>query len=86
LSNCTNELAKAVNSAFPGALPWHYSHILTGYAAARLHALGFIEDEARSYSDVKAAARAGDAIRAVREEPETAFPAAWRARLASADR
>lgn len=86
VSNCTNELAKAVNSAFPGALPWHYSHVLTGYAAQRLHALGFIDGDAAPFSDIKSAARASDAIRAARREPETLFSAAWRTQLATPDR
>lgn len=41
-SNCTNELAKAVNEAFPKALPWHRSWVLTGRSAKWLSDLGFI--------------------------------------------
>lgn len=80
-SNCTNELAKAVNGAFPGALPWHYAHVLTGYSAERLHALGFIQGAATDFASIKSAARAGDAIRAVGGVDEDAFPGAWRAKM-----
>jgi len=41
-SNCTNELAKVVNDAFPGALPWHKSWVLTGKSEKWLHSLGFM--------------------------------------------
>ena len=43
-SNCTNELAKAVNEAFPKALPWNRSWVFTGRSAAWLYDLGFIAD------------------------------------------
>ncbi len=42
-SNCTNELAKAVNEAFPNALPWRRSWVFTGRSADWLYELGFIE-------------------------------------------
>lgn len=85
-SNCTNELAKAVNGAFPGALPWHFSHVLTGHAAERLHALGFIDGGDAGFDDLQSNARAGAAIRSVQAENEDAFPAAWRAKMTSANR
>ncbi len=43
-SNCTNELAKAVNAAFPKALPWHRSWVATGRSAEWLYDLGFIDN------------------------------------------
>ncbi len=42
-SNCTNELAKAVNEAFPKALPWDRSWVATGRSAEWLYKRGFIE-------------------------------------------
>lgn len=77
-SNCTNELAKAAKSAFPKALPWHYSHILTGYSAERLHDLGFLGDKAAPFEEMKAQAAARTAIRAAAPLPETDFAARWR--------
>ncbi|WP_425409924.1 DUF4105 domain-containing protein [Hyphococcus sp.] len=76
-SNCTNELAKAVNSAFPGALPWHYSHVLTGYAAEHLYARDLI-DGAQSFSALKADAAIGDLVRAHSGADTAAFPKDWR--------
>lgn len=55
-SNCTNELAKAVNDAFPGALPWHKSWVLTGKSGKWLHTLGFLEGSDRPFEHVHAQA------------------------------
>lgn len=76
-SNCTNELAKAVNSAFPNALPWHHSHILTGYSARRLYDLGFIKSE-QPFEEVKARAAVSDIIRHASSTPEHEFSNHWR--------
>ena len=81
-SNCTNELTKAVNDAFPGALPWHYSNILTGFSAAHLYELGFLAGGADDFDALKARAEVGAAARSLAQEPEDDFSAAWRARLA----
>ncbi len=81
-SNCTNELAKAVNSAFPGALPWHYSHVLTGYAAPHLFDLGFIAKDGRPFAERKAASLARGAIQAAAGETGGDFSADWRAAIA----
>lgn len=80
-SNCTNELAKAVNDAFPGVLPWHYSYWLTGYAAAHLHALGFLGARKTPFAEIKAQAGARAAIKAAQRTPEQDFPDAWRSVL-----
>lgn len=77
-SNCTNELAKAVNSAFPGALPWHPSHILTGRSAERLHSLGFITPESAGFSEIKARAEIKDRIQSARASTGEEFANAWR--------
>lgn len=76
-SNCTNELAKAVNDAFPRALPWHRSWVMTGRSGEWLHRLGFIEsapgesfDALTARSDIKALVH--------RHISADAFPAAWR--------
>ncbi len=85
-SNCTNELAKAVNSAFPGALPWHYAHVFTGYSAERLHALGFLGEGTNKLQDLKSNAAAGDAMRAAANAPEAQFPSRWREFMAAHER
>jgi len=76
-SNCTNELAKAVNDAFPGALPWHYSHILTGYSAERLHALQFIRAEG-PFEDFKARADIRSTVQGEQDTHIDEFSNAWR--------
>ncbi len=53
-SNCTNELAKAVNDAYPGALPWHRSWVMTGRSAKWLHKLGFVGAEDEAFADITA--------------------------------
>lgn len=76
-SNCTNELAKAVNEAFPNALPWHRSWIFTGRSADWLFDLGFIEsrhhetfDALTNDSDIRTLIRA--------HADESDFADAWR--------
>lgn len=81
-SNCTNELAKAVNDAFPGALPRHYSHWLTGYSGERLHELGFLGNPDEAFAELKRSANAHDSIMATRETPADIFPKVWRAHFA----
>ncbi|MEM9619267.1 MAG: DUF4105 domain-containing protein [Pseudomonadota bacterium] len=78
-SNCTNELAKAVNDAFPGALPPHYSHWLTGYSGQRLHELGFLGAPHETFADLKRKANMRDSIQAMQGISVDTFPMAWRA-------
>ncbi|WP_165793478.1 DUF4105 domain-containing protein [Hyphococcus luteus] len=80
-SNCTNELVKAVNSALPDTLPWHYSHVLTGYSAERLHALGFLGETKASFEGMKTQAAAGGAVRAAAGAPAGAFSDLWREKI-----
>ncbi|MBT8473477.1 MAG: DUF4105 domain-containing protein [Marinicaulis sp.] len=82
VSNCTNELAKAVNAAFPGALPWHFAHVLTGHSAERLHELGFLSPEATVFEGIKANANIRSIVQDVKALPENEFDDAWRAHLA----
>ncbi len=84
-SNCTNELAKAVNEAFPKALPWHRSWVFTGRSADWLYELGFIEDRKKSTfraltdrSDIRLLVHAHAA--------ENAFEDAWRASFGAANK
>lgn len=84
-SNCTNELAKAVNGAFPGALPWHVSHVLTGRSAERLHHLGYIAPDDADFAAIRAGSTIRDHVKAAAEAPERRFPELWRAGF-SADR
>jgi len=79
-SNCTNELAKAVNDAFPGALPWHLSHVLTGRSAERLHALEFVEGGA-DFEAIKARAEIGAVVRTLDGAGDDAFSEQWRAHV-----
>lgn len=76
-SNCTNELAKAVNNAFPNVLPWHYSHVLTGHSAKHLHSRAFIKDD-RSFEELKARAAIGEIVRRHADAPEETFSSSWR--------
>ncbi len=77
-SNCTNELAKAVNDAFPGALPWHRSHVFTGRAAERLHALGFLAPATAPFEDIKSKAEIRDLVKAASALPPEEFSVSWR--------
>jgi len=43
--NCTNALAESANRATPGAIPWHISFVLPGYAPDYLETLGYIPTE-----------------------------------------
>ncbi len=77
-SNCTNELAKAVNEAFPKALPWNRSWVFTGRSAAWLYDLGFIADrEAGSFRSLTNQSDIKDAVQTHASSP--AFSDAWRA-------
>lgn len=43
LTNCTSALIRYVNQIEPGAIPWHYSFVLTGRADDYLNRLGYID-------------------------------------------
>ena len=76
-SNCTNELAKAVNEAFPNALPWHKSWVMTGRSAEWLFDLGFIENhQADSFSTLNDSSEVRELIKA--HADATDFADAWR--------
>ena len=81
-SNCTNELAKAVNEAFPGALPWHRSWVVTGRSAKWLHKLGFIEGGA-SFDEITANADIQPLVKTHATHPADIFDDAWRAAWAA---
>ncbi len=82
-SNCTNELAKAVNEAFPNALPWHRSWVFTGRSADWLHELGFIDGpESESF---RALTARSNIRRFVQMHADAAdFADAWRASFGAA--
>ena len=42
-TNCTSSLISYVNDVEPGAIPWHYSFVLTGRADSYLAELGYLE-------------------------------------------
>ena len=77
-SNCTNELAKGVNDAFPGALPWHRSWVMTGRSAKWLHKLGFIGDDASSFKDITAQADIQPFVKNHIFESAEEFDDSWR--------
>jgi hypothetical protein len=45
VTNCTSSLIRYVNEAEPGAIPRHYSSVLTGRADTHLGSLGYLEIE-----------------------------------------
>lgn len=77
-SNCTNELAKAVNDAYSGALPWHRSWVATGRSAKWLHDLGFIAPPDAGFDEIRARSDIQGLIKAFSAEPAEAFSARWR--------
>jgi hypothetical protein len=44
-TNCTSSLISYVNDVQPGAIPWHYSRVLTGRADSHLAKLGYLDSE-----------------------------------------
>ncbi|MEL6369350.1 MAG: DUF4105 domain-containing protein [Pseudomonadota bacterium] len=77
-SNCTNELFKAVNEAFPGSVPRNPTWLLTGRSAQYLHASGYLSDKSVSFDDVKARARVDEFMREAAGLPERDFSRKWR--------
>lgn len=77
-SNCTNELAKAVNRAYPGSLPWHPSFVLTGRSAGHLHRLGYVAPEAQPFTEIAARADIAGLVARHRALEAEAFARAWR--------
>ena len=43
-TNCTSALISYVNEAEPGAIPWHYSFVLTGRTDDYLTRLGYLDE------------------------------------------
>lgn len=42
-TNCTSSLIRYANTVKPGAIPWHYSYVLTGRADTNLARLGYVD-------------------------------------------
>lgn len=42
-TNCTSSLIRYANTVKPGAIPWHYSYVLTGRADSNLARLGYVD-------------------------------------------
>lgn len=77
-SNCTNELAKAVNEAFPSALPWHRSWVMTGRSAQWLHKLGFIRNgDSKSFEELTEQSNIQGHVKANTDAAD--FATKWRA-------
>lgn len=77
-SNCTIELAKAVNDAFPGTVPLRPPLIMTGQSPKWLHSKGHILPKDASFETVKAHAQIQPAVKASYTLPPSEFSAAWR--------
>lgn len=83
-SNCTNELAKAVNEAFPNALPWHRSWVLTGRSAKWLSDLGFIKTQPGiSFKTASQELDIREIVQRLADEPAADFEVKWRQSLAA---
>jgi len=77
-SNCTNELAKAVNDAYPGSLPWSPAWVTTGRSPKWLFERGFVQNEYLSFDAYTARADIRPAIKAAISEEGPAFSHQWR--------
>ena len=86
-SNCTNELAKSVNEAFPKSLPWRMQYILTGTADRYLFERDFIdplnlrtssEDGANIFKSLKAKADIQSLAKTHANLPASSFSLRWR--------
>ncbi|MFK8016865.1 MAG: DUF4105 domain-containing protein [Gammaproteobacteria bacterium] len=51
LNNCTSSLIQYVNESEPGAIPRHYSNLLTGQAAEYLGRLGYLDTDSEQTID-----------------------------------
>ena len=80
-SNCTNELAKAVNTAFPGALKLSPPWIMTGHAPRWLHELGYVVDPETDFDVINKDANIRDEIKSVIDAGSDEFSTAWRKQL-----
>ena len=78
-SNCTNELAKAVNTAFPGALKVRSPWIMTGHAPRWLHELGYVTPKELPFETINQTANINRAVKAAVDTSSEEFPIAWRA-------
>ena len=83
-SNCTNELAKAVNDAFPGAIGWHPSFVLTGGSAKHLHELGYVEG-GEAFNAITAKANIKELVEANANLAAPGFSKTWRRSFNNAD-
>lgn len=78
LSNCTNELFKAVNDAVPGALPSNSAWLLTGRSARYLHAGGLLGNPEQSFDDLKNDAAIDELATRFANIPAEEFSKRWR--------
>ncbi len=80
-SNCTNELAKAVNDAYPKALPWRWSWVLTGWSGRWLFALGFVVSDTENFKALQQRSNIQPLVKEVADLPSDEFALAWRKEL-----
>ena len=77
-ANCTNELAKAVNDAYPGALPVRPAWALTGQAPEWLHRHGYIVDPDTSFAEIDRTSDIQGLVKSYADFPSDEFSQAWR--------
>lgn len=78
LSNCTNELFKAVNDAVPGSMPSNSAWLLTGRSARYLHAGGLLGNPEQSFDDLKNDAAIHELATRFANIPAEEFSKRWR--------
>ncbi len=77
-ANCTNELAKAVNDAYPGALPVRPAWALTGQAPEWLHRHGYVVAPDTPFEAIEKTADIQALVKSYVDLPSDEFSQAWR--------
>ncbi len=77
-SNCTNELAKAVNTAYPGALKVRAPWIMTGRAPRWLHDMGYVSPKDTPFDTLNQTANIRRPVKAAVDLDANAFAEHWR--------
>ena len=72
-------------NAYPGALPWHRSWVVTGRSAKWLYKLGFIKDGEASFEDITRRSDIQPLVKSNALLEANAFDDAWRAALSSGE-
>ncbi len=83
-SNCTNELFKAVNDAYPGVFPENTIWALTGRSARWMHELGFMTESTTPFDALTSRANVQSLVKEFASLPPVEFSQDWRAAFAAA--